>query len=56
MHNLHIDHVTIQSELRYLIGAKAVWLNCRVLGGETGAIPKVRVFYVVKPVVNTVLR
>jgi hypothetical protein len=55
MHNLHIDHVTIQSELRYLIGAKAVWLNCRVLGGETGAIPKVRVFCVVKPVVNTVL-
>ena len=24
LHNLHIDHVTIRSELKYLIGAKAV--------------------------------
>ena len=32
LHNLHTDHVTIRSELRYLIGAKIVDLKCRVFG------------------------
>jgi len=32
LHNLRTDHVTIQSELRYLIGAKIVDLKCRVFG------------------------
>ena len=30
--NLRTDHVTIRSELRYLIGAKIVDLKCRVFG------------------------
>ena len=34
LHNLHTDHVTIRSELRYLIGAKIVDLKCRVFGGN----------------------
>ena len=43
LHNLHIDHVTIQSELKYLIRANVVGLKCLVFGGETGPIAKVRV-------------
>ena len=31
LHNLHIDHVTIRSELKYLFGAKVVRLKCRVM-------------------------
>jgi hypothetical protein len=31
LHNLHIDHAMIQSELRYLVGAKIVNIKCRVL-------------------------
>jgi hypothetical protein len=34
LHNLRTDHVTIQSELTYLIGAKIVDLKCRVFGGN----------------------
>jgi hypothetical protein len=33
LHNLCTDHVTIQSELKYLMGAKVVWLKCWVFGG-----------------------
>jgi hypothetical protein len=44
MHNLHTDHVTIQSELKFLIGAKVVMLICRVFGGKTGLIAIVQVF------------
>jgi hypothetical protein len=44
MHNIHIDNVTIRSELRYLIGATVVSLKCRVFGGKTGPIATVRVF------------
>jgi len=33
-HNLHTGHVTIRSELRYLIGAKIVDLKYRVFGGN----------------------
>ena len=33
-HNLRTDHVTIRSELRYLIGAKIVDLKCRVFAGN----------------------
>ena len=44
LHNLHIDHVMIQSELKYLIGAKLVVLKCRVFGGKTGPIATVQVF------------
>jgi len=52
MHNLHIDHVAIRSELKYLPGAKIVNLKCRVFGGKTGPFPMVRVFRVVRPVVT----
>jgi hypothetical protein len=31
---LHLEHVTIQSELRYLIGAQVVRLKCQVVGGK----------------------
>jgi len=34
LHNLRTDHVTIRSQLRYLIGAKIVDLKCRVFGGN----------------------
>jgi len=44
LHNPHIDHVTIQSELKYSIGAKVVRLKCQVFGGKTGPIAPVRVF------------
>jgi hypothetical protein len=44
LHNLYTDHVTIQSELTYLMGAKVVRLKCRVFGGKTGPIAMVRVF------------
>ena len=35
LHNLHTDYVTIRSELRYLIGAKIVDIECRVFGENT---------------------
>jgi len=35
----------IKSELTYLIGAKIVDLKCRVFGGRTGPMAKVRVFF-----------
>jgi hypothetical protein len=47
LHNLRMDHVSIRSELRYLIGAKVVRFKWRVFGGETGPIATVRVFEVV---------
>jgi hypothetical protein len=50
LHNLRTDHVMIQSELKYLIGAKIVSLKCAVFGGKTGPFPMVRVFPVVGPV------
>jgi hypothetical protein len=34
LHDLRTDHVTIQSELRYLIGVKIVHLKCLVFGGN----------------------
>jgi len=39
----------VQSELKYLIGAKIVNLKSRVFGGKTGPFPMVRVFRVVRP-------
>jgi hypothetical protein len=39
----------IQSELKYLIGAKIVNLKSRVFGGKSGPFPTVRVFRVVRP-------
>ena len=50
LHNLCIDRVVIQSELKYLIGAKIVNLKCQVFGGKTGPFPTVKVFRVVRPV------
>jgi hypothetical protein len=44
LNNLHIHHVMIRSELKYLIGAKVVRLKCGVFGGKTGPIATVRVF------------
>jgi hypothetical protein len=43
LHNVCIDHVMIQSELKYLLGAKDVRLKCRDFGGKTGPIAMVRV-------------
>ena len=40
----------IRSELEYLIGAKIVYLKCRVFGGKTGPFPMVWVFRVVRPI------
>ena len=40
----------IQSELKYLIGAKIVDLRCLVFGGKTGPCLMVRGFRVVRPV------
>jgi len=42
--NLCIDHVTIRSELKYLLRGNVVVLKCRVFGGKTGAIATVWVF------------
>jgi len=53
LHNLCIDHVMIQSELKYLISAKVVRLKCRVFGGKTGNGPG---FRVVKPVATVRFR
>ena len=50
LYNLRTNHVVIQSELKYLIGAKDVMLKCRVLGGKTGPFPVDRVFRVVRPI------
>jgi len=49
-HKLHINHVMIQSELRYLIGAKIVNLKCGVSSGKTGPCPMVPVLHVVRPI------
>jgi len=48
--NLHINHITIQSELKYLIGAKVVRLKFRVFGGKTSPNCNSPGFRVVKPV------
>jgi hypothetical protein len=48
--NLHTDHVMIQSEVKYLIGATIVNLRCRIVRGKTGPVPIVRVLRVVRPV------
>jgi len=42
--NLCMDHITIRSELKYLIWAKFVRLKWLVFGGETGPIAMVQVF------------
>jgi hypothetical protein len=47
--NLHTDHVMIQSELKYIIGAKIVDLKCRDFGCKTAPFPMVQVFRVVRP-------
>ena len=56
LHNLRTDHVMIQSELKYLIGAKIVNLKCRVFGGKTGPMATVRVFGVVRPIATVRFR
>jgi len=43
LHNLRIDHVTIWSELKNLIGAQVVSFPCRVVDLKTGPIAFVRV-------------
>ena len=48
--NLRIDHVTIRSELRYIIGATIVNLKCRAFGGKTGPFWTVQVFLVERPI------
>jgi hypothetical protein len=54
--NLHIDHVVIRSELKYLIGATIVNLKCRVFGCKTGPFPTVRVFREVRTVATVRFR
>jgi hypothetical protein len=44
LHNLRTNHVLIQSQPKYLIGGKVMWLKCRVFDGKTGPIAMVRVF------------
>jgi hypothetical protein len=44
LHNLHIEHVTIQSEFIYLIASKGVRLKNWVFGGKTVPIATVWVF------------
>jgi len=44
LHNLPIDHVMIQSELRYLIAANILRLKCLVFGDITSPIATVWVF------------
>ena len=41
--NLRNDHVTLWSELEYLIRAKVMIVKCRVFGGNTGPIAKVQI-------------
>jgi len=48
--NLSTDHVTIQSELKYLIEGKVVMLKCQVYGGQTSPFPMGWVFRVVRPI------
>lgn len=48
LHNICIDHVTIQSELRYWIRVKDVWLKCWVICSTTSLIPMVWDFWVAK--------
>jgi hypothetical protein len=50
LHTLHTDHVTIRSQLKYLIGGNGVLLRWLVIGGKTGPSPVSRVFGVVRPI------
>jgi len=52
LQNLHIDHVTILSELQYLIGAKGVKLKWLGFGGKTSPIATDPVIGVIKPVLT----
>jgi len=49
LYNLRIDHVGIQWELKYRIGANIVSWNCWVSGGKTGPFPMARDFHVAIP-------
>ena len=49
LHNLHTDHVTLQSELNYLIGANNLGLQRPGFEVKTGPNAMVRVCHVVKP-------
>jgi len=49
LHSLRTDHVTIRSELKYLIRGKVVRMKCLVVGGKTGPFPTGRVFREVRP-------
>ena len=44
LNNLLNDHVTIWSELKYLIAAQVVMLQCRVVGGKTVPYAMFRIF------------
>ena len=41
LHNLCTDHVTIRSDVKYLIEGEVVQLKLRVFGGKTGPIETV---------------
>ena len=56
LHNLRTDHVVIQSELKYLIGAEMVNFKCRVVGGKTAPFPTVWVLRVIRPVATVRVR
>jgi hypothetical protein len=48
LHNLFVDHVTIQSEMKYLLGAKHLGLQMTDFEEEPGSDATVWVFHVVK--------
>jgi len=50
LHNLRTNHVTLQSELKYLIGGKGVMLKCLAVGGKTGPFWMGRGVPVVTPI------
>jgi len=56
LQNVHIHHVVIRSELRYLVRAKSVNWKWRVFGGKTGPWPNVRVFGVGRPIATVRFR
>jgi len=54
--NRRIDHVAIQSELKYLIGAKNVKSKSQVFDGYTRPFQMVRVIHMVRVVATVLFR
>jgi hypothetical protein len=56
LQNLHINHIVIQSQLKYFIGAKIVSLKCRIFDDKTGQFRMVLVVQFVRPVATVRFR